>query len=106
MISELSEYTKIAQIPLTQVVSQEFEIILKEQSCTLAVYQKDENVFVDLTVDGTVIFAGMKALDRQGLKISDYMAFNGQLWFEDLNGTENPNFSEFGTRFIMYYGTR
>lgn len=105
-MSDITAYTKQGQIPLTQIPSQQFNIVLGGQNCTIAVYQKDEFVFVDLYVDDILIFAGIKALDRQGIKLAEYMNFDGQIWFEDLNGTENPQYTGFGDRWILYYGTK
>ena len=102
--ANINNYTKTNIIPLSQVPSQQFEIVLNNQNCRFFVYQKDESVYVDLYVDDVLIFGGMRALDRQGLKIAEYLAFSGQVWFEDLNGTENPNYKGFGERWLFYYG--
>lgn len=104
--TDISQYTKSGQIPLTSEPNQQFQITLDGQNCTLGVYQKDENVFVDLWVDDNPVFLGVSALDRVGLKISDYMGFEGQLWFEDKNGTMNPDYTGFGNRFNLCYGIK
>lgn len=106
MTTDITNYTKIGQIPLTDEPSQQFQIVLNGQNCTIGVYQKDETVFVDLWVDSEPIFLGISALDRVGLKISDYMNFIGQLWFEDKNGTQNPDYTGFSDRYTLYYGTK
>ena len=106
MVTDINNYTKQGIIPLTQIPSQQFDIVLGGQNCNIAVYQKDEYVFLDLSVDNEIIFTGIKALDRQGIKFADYMNFDGQIWFEDLNGTENPQYTGFGDRWILYYGTK
>ena len=106
MTTDITNYTKIGQIPLTAEPSQQFQIVLNGQNCTIGVYQKDETVFVDLWVDSEPIFLGISALDRVGLKISDYMNFIGQLWFEDKNGTQNPDYTGFSDRYTLYYGTK
>ena len=104
--TDISNYTKIGEIPLTKDVNQEFQIILNGQNCTIGVFQKDETVFVNLWVNSKPIFLGISALDRVGIKLSDYMDFLGQLWFEDKNGTQNPNFNGFGDRYSFYYGIK
>ena len=103
-IKDITNFTKVGKVPLTKEPSQEFQITLGEQNCTLGVYQKDENVYVNLWVGGNPIFLGVSALDRVGLKGFDYMGFKGQLWFEDQNGNENPDYSGFNDRYILYYG--
>lgn len=104
--TDITQYTKVGQIPLTNEPNQEFQIVLNGQNCVIGVFQKDNSVFVNLWLDNEPIFLGVSALDRVGLKLSDYMAFKGQLWFEDKNGTQKPDYTEFGTRYFFYYGTR
>lgn len=103
-MKDISNYEILGTLPLTADPSQQFQIALNGQNCTIGVYQKDESVFVDLWVDDNPIFLGMKALDRVGLKLAEYMGFEGQLWFADQNGTENPDYTGFGTRYLLYYG--
>lgn len=103
-IKDITNYTKIGQIPLTQDPSQEFQITLDDQNCTISVYQKDDDVYMDLYVGDKPIFLGVSCLDRVGIKCFDCMNFKGQLWFEDLNGNKNPVYSGFNTQYILYYG--
>ena len=102
--TDISNYTKIGIIPLSKDQNQNFQIVLDGQNCTINVYQKDEDVYVDLFVDAEPIFYGLSALDRVGIKLSEYMNFKGQLWFEDQNGTQNPDYTGFGERYLFYYG--
>lgn len=104
--TDITQYTKVGQIPLTSDPDQEFQIVLNGQNCTIGIFQKDDGVFANLWIDNEPIFLGIRALDRVGLKLSDYMDFEGQLWFEDKNGTQNPDYEGFGTRYLFYYGTR
>ena len=103
-MKSITSYEVLGTIPLTAEPSQQFQVSLSGQNCTIGVYQKDKSVFVDLWVDDEPIFLGVSALDRVGLKLADYMGFEGQLWFADQNGTENPYYTGFGTRFLLYYG--
>lgn len=103
-IKNISNYTKMGKIPLTQEPSQEFQITLDNQNCTISIYQKDESVYMDLYVGENPIFLGVSCLDRVGIKGYDFMSLKGQLWFEDMNGTTNPDYKEFNTRYILYYG--
>ena len=102
--TDITKYTISGVVPLAQIPAQQFAINLGGQNCTLAVFQKDEGVFVDLYKDDVLIFAGISALDRIGLKISEYIDFLGQLWFEDMAGTADPRYTEFGDRFRLVYG--
>lgn len=102
--TDITNYTKQGTITLTNDAAQQFQIVLDGQNCTISVYQKDETVYMDLFVNETPIFLGISCLDRVGIKLSDYMDFKGQLWFEDKNGTQNPQYTGFGERYLLYYG--
>ena len=106
MSEYIDGYTKTGIIPLEPVPEQEFGIDLSGESYTLFVYQRDKTIYADLVKDDAPVFLGSKALDRIGLKTSDYLPLPGQLWFEDLAGTDNPDYEEFGSRFILYYGEK
>ena len=106
MSEYIGGYTKTGKIPLEQVPGQEFGIFLSGRAYTLFVYQRDNTVYADLSDESGYIFSGVKALDRVGLKMSEYMRLPGQLWFEDQAGEENPDYKGFGTRFLLFYGER
>lgn len=90
-------------VPLEQIPSQKFSINLNGQYCTLKIYQKDEDVFCDMYVDEIVIWTGIKCLNLVEIKPSNYMGFTGTLYFEDLNGNENPLYTGFGDRWVLVY---
>lgn len=102
--ADITNYTKQGSISLDAIPAQQFQIVLGGQNCQLFVYQKDESVYLDLYVDDNLIFSGMLALDRVGIKPTEALNFKGQLWFEDKNGTENPQYTGFGDRWVLYYG--
>ena len=103
-ITDIKNYTKLGTIPLTNEPGQKFQIVLEGQNCTISVYQKDNNVYMDLFVDENPIFLGISCLDRVGIKLAEYMAFQGQLWFEDQNGEQNPDYTGFNKRYLLCYG--
>lgn len=106
MSNYIDQYTKSGTIPLDPVPSQEFEIELSGGAYTLNIYQRDATVYADLKDESGYVFSGVKALDRTGLKLSGYMRLPGQLWFEDQAGEEDPDYSGFGTRFLLCYGVK
>lgn len=101
---DITNYDEIGIIPLNNIPSQQFQIALNGQNCTIAVFSRGDDVFVDLYCNDVPIALGVIGLDRVGIKTSEYMPFIGQIWFEDLSGTEKPNYEYFGTRFILKYG--
>lgn len=106
MSEYIEGYKKTGTIPLEPVPGQEFGIDLSGQQYTIFVYQRDNTVYVDLSDEDGYVFAGVKALDRVGLKLSSYMRLPGQIWFEDQHGEEDPDYTGFGSRFLLFYGEK
>ena len=106
MAAYIENYTKTGLVPLEPVPAQEFGISLSGQAYTLFIYQRDNTVYADLSDEQGYIFSGVKALDRVGLKSSEYLRLPGQLWFEDQAGEDNPVYEGFGSRFLLYYGEK
>lgn len=90
-------------IPLTNTPSQSLSIILNDQTCRINVYQKNDDVFLDLFVSDVPIVQTVICRDRIRIVRYEYLGFIGDLAFMDTHGTSNPNFSEFGTRFKLVY---
>lgn len=90
-------------IPLSPVASQTFTIQLNTQNCLINVYQKSTGLYFDLTFNNTQIVSSMLCLNLVGLVREEYLGFNGQLFFFDTQGTNDPTYSELGTRYILVY---
>lgn len=90
-------------IPLTSVASQSFTIQLNGQNCAINLYQKNTGLFFDLTIDSTPIVTSMICLNAVGLVRESYLGFTGQLVFIDTQGTDNPDYTGLGSRYILTY---
>ena len=90
-------------IPLTSVASQSFTIQLNGQNCAINLYQKNTGLFFDLTIDSTPIVTSMICLNAVGLVREFYLGFTGQLLFIDTQGTDNPDYTGLGSRYILTY---
>ena len=66
-------------VPLRQEPNQSLQIVLGEQNCTFRFISRGVNLYCDLAVDQTVIWAGFICRNLVGLKLYDYLAFRGQL---------------------------
>ncbi len=92
------------QIPLAALTSQTVNVSLNGQDCAISVYQLFTGLYVDLIANGTTIFTCRLATDRTNLARNQaYMGFQGQLFFLDMNGTDDPVYTDIGTRFILLY---
>ena len=90
-------------IALQVVPAQTLNVVLNGQNCQLAIYQKSIGVYLDLYVNNVPIVQGGLCLDRAPIAASAYLGFNGYLMFSDLQGTSDPVYSGFGTRYQLVY---
>lgn len=93
----------ISVIPLIAVPSQTLNVQLLNQPCRIDVRQRRTGLFVDLYVQDVAVFLGVKALDRCKLVRDAYLGFSGDLFFVDTRGTDDPDYSGLGDRFIFVW---
>lgn len=91
----------VERIPLVAAPSQSMSVQLGEQSCRINVRQRRTGVFLDLLVQDAPIALGVKAIDRKFLIRAAYTGFEGDLFFVDTQGDENPQFAGLGTRWQL-----
>lgn len=92
-------------VPLEAVPSQSAQIILGDQNCLVRVYTKSTGLFFDLLVDGNPIVLGRICRDRCRLVRYERLGFNGDLFFVDNQGVDDPAFTGLGGRFNLVYST-
>ena len=80
-------------IEIQQIPSQEFNVVLDEQNCFIKIYQKDNKI----------IWQGILCHSFINLKPYNYLDFKGVLVFVDLFGKEDPNYTQYNTRFQLLY---
>jgi hypothetical protein len=90
-------------IPLAAVPNQSFNVQLGTQNCTIAVYQNDYGLFLDLLVNGVPTATGALCLNLNRIVRSLYLGFIGDLTFMDNQGNQDPNYLGLGTRFSLAY---
>lgn len=90
-------------VPLQPLPSQIVNIILGGQSCTLKVYQKFYGLFIDVSVNESLIIGGVVCEDRNRIVRSQYLGFEGDLVFFDTVGTHDPEYTDLGSQFILAY---
>ena len=93
----------VQTISLQQVAAQQVEVSLNKQSCTIRVCQRNEDIYVDLYVDGEPVVLGALARDRVGLTRHAYLPFKGELLFVDTHGSDDPRWVDFQTTCCLIY---
>lgn len=90
-------------VPLAASPSQTIAIVLAGQNCQISVYYKTTGIFMDLAVNGVQLLSTRLAVNGAFMVASAYLGFIGNLVFIDAQGRENPDYTQFGTRFYLIY---
>lgn len=94
---------KLQTVPLAPVANQSMSLVLNDRTVGITVRTLAGQTYVNVVCNGVPICAGQLALDRVLLTSrAAYLGFPDlQLVFADLRGTANPEFSGFGSRFLL-----
>lgn len=92
-------------VPLQPIAAQQFNATLGAQACVIAIYQKSTGLFMDLTANNVVIFTGVICRNADLLVRYAYLGFTGDLSFNDLQGSSDPDYTALGSRFQLVYLT-
>ncbi len=90
-------------IPLQAVPNQVLQVQLAAQPCVIEVVQYAYGLFVTLSVGNSLIVAGVLAENLNRIVRSLYLGFVGDLIFNDTQGTDDPVYTGFGSRFELVY---
>ena len=96
-------FSLIQQINIQSTPSQTFQVTLDSQSVQINLYQKNQGLFVDIGLNGTIISSGIIAENLNYLMPFGYVGFLGNLMFVDTTGNNDPYWEDFGTRFYLIY---
>ncbi len=90
-------------IPLIPNPNQALQILLGNQEITLRVYQRSENLYIDMRKADTVICLGQRCVFGRSLITFAQNIFKGSLHFFDIKSDNSPNYSELSSRFFLIY---
>jgi len=90
-------------VPLQALAHQVRTCVLGGQACTLEVYSKQDNLYLNLSVGNTPLLSGVLCLNRVLLVRFSYLGFVGDLSFVDLQGSSDPAYRGLGTRYVLCY---
>ena len=97
------------KIPLDAIPNQKFSIYLDGQACTLKIYERDEHLYLNLTVGQTPIRKGMICVPTAPI-IQKPADFKGQLFIIDEYASNAdtqtmPRYKGLGAQYNLYYLT-
>lgn len=99
-------------IPVSAIANQTFQVILGDQDCSFRIYTRPERaggvlrLYMDLYVNGVVVFYGALCKDGVLLPLADYIPFEGGLLFVDMEGDADPEYQGLGDRWRLLYLTQ
>lgn len=91
------------KLPIVAQPSQTMTVMLGAQQCSISIYQRYGLVFLDLTINGVRKITGTICRDRVNVARHAYTGFAGKLAFVDTQGTSDPEYTGFGTRYQLAY---
>jgi hypothetical protein len=91
------------KIPLKAVPNQEFKVVLDNQNCSIHIYYRFGNMFLDLICNDTVIQTGAICRNRAAIIQVATNLFKGNLHFIDLLGEKDPVYTGFSDRYSLLY---
>lgn len=90
-------------IPIQATPSQQLNVVLGGQNCSISIYQKSAGLYVDLTADGVPVFMGRIARDGVPMIIQSCKCFVGNLMFIDTQDSSDPEYVGLGDRYELVY---
>lgn len=96
--------TTYTLVPTTAIPDQTLQIYLNSQNVTIRIYQRTFGLFVDVYVNKVAIIYGVLAFNMNLIVRDAYLGLVGDLVFFDTQGTDDPDYTGLGDRFVLLYG--
>jgi hypothetical protein len=90
-------------IPIQDTFNQTFASNIGGQQCQLSIYQKTTGLYLDISINNSLLIGGILCRNFNRLIRDPYWGFAGDLMFWDIQGTSDPYSPGLGTRFRLYY---
>ena len=90
-------------VPLQTLTNQTLQVQLNGQACTLNIFQYAYGLFASIAVGATPIVNSVICENLVRLVRDTYLGFVGDFVFVDTQGSDNPNYTELGTRWLLIY---
>lgn len=93
----------MVKIPLKSIPSQKLRVVLDGQNCTISVYYRFGNTYLDLIVGDVVVEQGAICRNRASIIKIANNTFKGTLHFLDMLGDNDPYYADFGDRYRLFF---
>lgn len=91
-------------VPVQPVANQTFLCVLDGLQAQITLTTTDYGLFADVIYNGAPVANGRLCLDRTDINPARYLGLPQALFFADLQGTSDPVYPGFGTRYVLVYG--
>lgn len=91
-------------IPLQNTANQSLDTTLDGLPVTINLKTTDYGLFADITYNGVQVVAAGLCRDRVDINRAKWLGMPSPLWFADLQGTADPQYVGFNTRYLLCYG--
>lgn len=92
-------------VSLEAVKEQTVNVALNQQQCSIRLVQRESAIYMDLSVNNVPLIQGVPCLYANKMVRYSYLAFSGDLVFLDTQGTSDPEYSNLGGRYKLFYMT-
>lgn len=90
-------------IPLSALAYQDVTVSLSGQACQITLRQEIYGLFMDMAVNNEPIVYGVICQNRNRIVRDLYLGFKGDFFFNDKQGSEDPEYAGLGTRYQLVY---
>ena len=95
--------TAYQEIPVNAYAAQTLAVTLSGQPVVLTIYQRSTGLYMDVSLNGTIVLVGVICLNRTFVVRDTYFGMPGDLAFVDTQGTTDPIYTGLGSRYILTY---
>lgn len=92
-------------VSLEAVKEQTVNVALNQQQCSIRLVQRESAMYMDLSVNNVPLIQGVPCLYANKMVRYSYLGFSGDLVFLDTQGTSDPEYSNLGGRYKLFYMT-
>ena len=92
---------KVYTIPISDERSQKLTTTLGKQVVDIVLTMRLGKLYADVRANRVPVVSGRVCLNREPIVNEAFRPFDGELYFEDLQGNEDPVFGGLGKRYIL-----
>lgn len=90
-------------IPVSPIPAQRLAVTLNHQNCVITLRSLGGKQYITLDCNGERVFTNTIIVDRIPLKKYNYLPFIGDIACIDKQGTSDPDYQEWNSRFFLVY---